>query len=300
VAERLLITGVQGCLGAWAARAALDAGHFVVGFDQGSNLDRLRLTLGGELGKIELTHGDITDRETIDRALDEYEISRVLHLAALQVPACREDPARGALVNVVGTVNVLEAVKDRRDRIPGLAYASSAAVYGPDEPPPASERVTPRPATAYGVYKLANEGSARIAWQDAGVASIGIRPYVVYGPGRDQGLTSGPTHAMAAAARGEPYRIGFGGACQYDYAPDVGVAFVRAALAVQQGAVVANYPGVVATTAEIVALIEAASPSSRDMIEWADQPLPFPAELGALPRTPLADGVAATIAAFKR
>ena len=69
---------------------------------------------------ITLVAGDITDEEALGRALDEHEITRVVHLAALQVPFCRADPAAGARVNVLGTVAVFEAVKARRDRIGGL------------------------------------------------------------------------------------------------------------------------------------------------------------------------------------
>ena len=65
----------------------------------------------------------------------------------------------------------------------------------------AGETLTP--ASIYGVYKIANEGSARIYWQESQVASVGLRPLIVYGGGRDQGTTSSPTLAMAAAARGE-------------------------------------------------------------------------------------------------
>jgi nucleoside-diphosphate-sugar epimerase len=309
--ERLLITGVQGCLGAWAARAALDLGHAVVGLDLGDNLDRLRLVLGDALQHVELISGDVTDLPGLERVLDTHTITRVLHLAALQVPGCRENPPLGALVNVVGTVNIFEAVKRASARIPGLAYASSAAVYGLDDPSPASESRIPTPATHYGVYKLANEGTARIAWGESRVASIGVRPYVVYGPGRDLGLTSGPSLAMAAAARGEPYRIGYSSRCQYDYAPDVGAAVVAAALSAGEGegAIVGNFPGVSATTAEVVAAIEAAAPDAAGLITWDEVTLPFPSELeavtldgilGPLPRTPLAEGVAATVATFRR
>src|SRR6185295_20348913 len=132
----------------------------------------------------------ITDLEALGRTLDEHAITRVVHLAGLQVPFCRADPVLGARVNVVGTVNVFEAVTRRRDRIPGIAWASSAAVYCADDPSPAPESGGLRPATHYGVYKLANEGTARIYWADDGVPSIGLRLYVVYGPGRDQGMTS--------------------------------------------------------------------------------------------------------------
>jgi nucleoside-diphosphate-sugar epimerase len=109
MAERVLVTGVLGCLGAWTTRALLDDGHHVVGFDLGGETHRLQLVLGTDAERVELATGDITDLGSLGRALDEHEISRVVHLAALQVPACREDPALGARVNVLGTVNVFGA-----------------------------------------------------------------------------------------------------------------------------------------------------------------------------------------------
>ena len=307
--ERALVTGVLGCLGAWTARALLDDGVEVVGFDLGDAFHRLELVLGDDVRRVTVVQGDITDRAALDRVLDEHAITRVVHLAALQVPSCRDDPVLGARVNVVGTMNVFDAVRARLDRIPGVAFASSAAVYGPSDPSPAPEHGGLAPATHYGVFKLANEGGARIAWAEGGVPSIGIRPYVVYGPGRDQGITSGPTLAMAAAARGEAFTIGYGGAAQYDYASDVGSVFARAAGAVREGAIVANFPGVVATMPQIVKEIEAAAPTAQGLIDWADVALPFPAELeatalaatlGPLPTTPLAEGVAATVERFRR
>ena len=231
-AGRTLVTGALGCIGAWTVKALLELGEEPVGYDLGSDDARLRLVLSdGERARVTLVEGDVTDGEALGRALDEHEITNVVHLAALQVPFCRADPARGAYVNVFGTVVVFETVRARLDRIPGLAYASSTAVYNASDPSPAPESGGTAPSTFYGAYKLANEGSARVSWADEGVASIGIRPYVVYGPGRDQGLTSGPSLAMAAAARGDGFEIGYGGTVQYDFAPDVGRAFALAARA---------------------------------------------------------------------
>ncbi|MBA2298073.1 MAG: SDR family oxidoreductase, partial [Actinobacteria bacterium] len=282
MSERVLVTGALGCLGAWTLKAALDAGDDPIGFDLGDRTHRLDLVLTPEeRERVVLLHGDITDLEGLGRVLDDHRITRVVHLAALQVPFCRADPVLGARVNVVGTVNVFEAVKDRLDRIPGVTYASSAAVYGPEDPSPAPESGGGAPATFYGVTKQANEGTARLYESESGVASVGIRPYIVYGPGRDQGMTSGPTLAMEAAARGEDFEIAYGGSAQYDYAPDVGRAFHRAASAVE-GVVVANFPGVLASMAEVVAAIEAAAPEGPCRISFADSPLPFPAELEAL------------------
>ncbi|HXH89108.1 MAG TPA: NAD(P)-dependent oxidoreductase, partial [Gaiellaceae bacterium] len=281
MSERVLVTGALGCVGAWALKAALDAGDEAIGLDLGDRTHRLELALtDAERERVTLVQGDITDLDGFGRLLDEHAITRVVHLAALQVPFCRADPVLGARVNVVGTVNVFEGVKQRLERIPGVAYASSAAVYGPDDPSPAPESGGSAPATFYGVTKQANEGTARLYWAESQVPSIGIRPYVVYGPGRDQGMTSGPTVAMEAAARGEGFEIGYGGIAQYDYAPAVGRAFHLAATS-SEGAVVANYPGVVASMAEVVAAIEAAAPEVAGRISFAETPLPFPAELEA-------------------
>jgi nucleoside-diphosphate-sugar epimerase len=305
-AERFLVTGALGCLGAWVARAALEDGAEVVGYDLGDDRSRLELVLGDDADRIALVRGDITDLELVERTLDDRAITRVVHLAALQVPFVRANPPLGMRVNVAGTVNVFEAVARRLDRIPGVAYASSAAVYSRSDPSPAPERGGTAPATLYGVSKLADEGMARIYAADRGLASIGMRPYVVYGPGRDQGMTAGPTEAMRAAVRGEPYAIGFTGRAQYDYAPDVGRAFVTAAGALREGAAVYNVPGVAASVDEVIGAVRGVLPDAA--ITANGDGLPFPEELeavafdrdvGPFPRTPLDVGVAATIAHFQ-
>jgi UDP-glucuronate 4-epimerase len=307
--ERTLVTGALGCVGAWTIKALLEDGEEPVGYDLGGDDARLSLILDeDELGRVTLVRGDVADGDALGRALDEHDVTRVIHLAALQVPFCRENPVLGAHVNVVGTVVVFEAVRARRDRIPGLAYASSTAVYNATDPSPAPESGGTAPGTLYGAYKLANEGTARVFWQDERVASIGVRPYVVYGPGRDQGMTSGPTLAMAAAARAEAFDIAYGGGAQYDYAPDVARAFVLAARTAGDGAHVANFPGAPATMEEVVDAIVAAAPEAAGKISWAENPLPFPESLesgllerlvGPLPHTPLSEGVKRTVERFR-
>jgi UDP-glucuronate 4-epimerase len=310
LAERTLVTGALGCLGTWTIKALLAEGKEPVGYDVGSDKSRLWLVLDDdELERVTFVQGDITNAEALGDVLDEHAITHVVHLAALQVPSCRADPVAGAKVNVLGTTTVFEAVKERRERIAGLAYASSTAVYNGFDPSPAPESGGTAPSTLYGVYKLANEGTARIFWEDGGVASIGIRPYVVYGAGRDQGLTSGPSLAMAAAARGEGFEIGYGGTAQYDFAADVGQAFARASRAATEGAHVANFPGAPWSIEDMVAAIETAAPDIVGQITWVEDRLPFPESLeatllerlvGPLPETPLAIGVRRTIEHFRR
>ena len=140
--------------------------------------------------------------------MDERGIDHVIHLAALQVPFCRADPPLGARVNVLGTINVFEAVKrrSRTVRMAPISYTSSIGMFSGDDADALTGRLgvdaTAHPQTHYGVYKLANEGSARVYWLEDGIASIGVRPLTVYGVGRDQGMTSGPTKAIVAAVLG--------------------------------------------------------------------------------------------------
>ena len=137
--ERVLVTGALGCLGAWVARCVLDDGDAVVGYDLGDDRSRLELVLGATPTASSSSRATSPSSPPLERALDEHEITRVIHLAALQVPFVRANPPLGMHVNVAGTVNVFDAVSRRLDRIPCVAYASSAAVYNPSDPSPAPE-----------------------------------------------------------------------------------------------------------------------------------------------------------------
>lgn len=307
---RYLVTGAYGCIGAWVVRHLVRDGARVVTYDLGEDPRRLRLLLDAdELAGVEQVQGDITDGARLGAVVDDFDVTTVVHLAALQVPFCRADPALGAQVNVTGTINVLEVVRARADRMTPLVYASSVAVYdAAREGGAPAARLDAFPATLYGVYKRANEGAASVYWHDYGVASIGLRPHTVYGVGRDQGLTSAPTVAMLAAAAGVSYRIPFDGPAQYQLASDAARAFIAATAARPAGAEVYDLPGHVIDVTEIVEAIEAAAPEAAGSIEHADEPLPFPATLdGAaytravahLELTPFRDGVRQTVEAFR-
>lgn len=306
--ERFLVTGACGCLGAWAVRRLVRAGSHVVGLDLSDDPRRLRdLITADELAAVPLVRADITDLPGLERALDEHAITRVVHLAALQVPFCRESPPLGAAVNVTGTANVFEAVSRRRDRIDRVVYASSTAVYGARDRGAEDELTSPD--THYGVYKVANEGTARIYWQDNGLPSVGLRPYTVYGPARDQGLTSAPTKAMLAAVRGEPFHIPWGGPSQYQLARDAADAFLAAARAPLAGARVYNLPGARLDMQEVVDTIERVVPAAAGTITFDASPLPFPgatsfdsfdADVGGVRWTPFEDGVRETVEHFRR
>jgi nucleoside-diphosphate-sugar epimerase len=215
------------------------------------------------------------------------------------------------MVNVVGTVNVFEAVKRRLAGGAPLVYTSSIAVYAQSDADEAGGRllegVDGHPLTHYGVYKLANEGTARIYAADNGIDSVGIRPMTVYGIGRDQGMTSTPTVAIAAAVLGQPYEISFGGRTLFQYAEDVARTLIAASRSSIEGAHVFNLGGNVVDIADWVAAIEAAVPEARGVLTIADARLPFPSEidhdglaaLGPVLSTPYEDGIKATVEVFR-
>ena len=295
--ERWLVTGALGCIGAWCCRQLVHEGRGVLAFDLGEDRRRAELVMTTEeLAGVEFMHGDITDLAALVRALDERRITHVIHLAAMLVPLAAADPPRGALVNVVGTVNVFEAVK--RQGLPGLAYASSAAVYDRSDGLRVAEDADGHSMNHYGVHKQANEGAARVYWRDDRVASVGLRPHIVYGPGRDHGSTAGPTLAMAAAARGDPYQIPFGGRAQFQYAPDAARAFIDAARSPGEGARVHNLGGPSEHVTDVIAAIEAAAPEAIGTITFAEDvllPLPEDMEAARPVTTPLVVGARETI-----
>jgi UDP-glucuronate 4-epimerase len=311
--ERFLVTGALGCIGAWTVRQLAREGVPVVAFDLGRDHRRLaQIMSGDELERVTFVVGDITDLGGVERTLEQQGITNVIHLAALQVPFCRADPPRGAMVNVVGTVNLFEAVKRQLSSDAPLVYTSSIAVYAPSDTDPASGRliegVDAHPLTHYGVYKLANEGTARIYAADDGIASIGIRPMTVYGVGRDQGMTSTPTVAIAAAVLGQPYEISFSGQTLFQYAEDVARTLIAASRSSIDGANVFNLGGDVVDIADWVAAIEAAVPESRGLLTIADAQLPFPSEIdhdglaaaiGPVTATPYEDGIRSTVETFR-
>ena len=311
--DRFLVTGALGCIGAWTVRQLVRQGVPVVAFDLGRDPRRVaQITEPDEMDRVEFVAGDITDLATMERALDEHDITNVIHLAALQVPFSRADPPRGAEVNVTGTVNVFEAVKRRGAGMAPVVYTGSIGMFSPSDVDPVSGRLEEdadaHPGNHYGVYKLANEGSARIYWADSGVPSVGLRPMTVYGAGRDQGMTSSPTAAIAAAVLGVPFQISFGGRTLFQYAEDVATTLILASRSAPDGPRVFNLGGSNVSLNEWVEAIEATVPEAAGLISIAPTELPFPAdiahdrlaELGDVPVTPYREAIAATADIYRR
>jgi len=224
----------------------------------------------------------------------------------LQVPTCKADPVLGALVNVVGTLNIFDAALTVG--IERVVYASSAAVFGMSEDDaPLDESAVSEPLTHYGVFKRTNEGNARVFFLDHGLSSVGLRPLTVYGVNRDTGLTSDPTKAMKAAVLGHSFHIRFGGATDFQYVADTAAAFIACAERAPDGAHVFNLHGETVEVAEIARVINE-NAASNDLVTWGGAAIPIAPALddtmirrviGDLPSTPLRAGVRETMGRFR-
>lgn len=304
-----LITGAHGFIGAWIVKRLLGSDIPVVIFDANPDAKRLRLIMSDEeISRTQVVAGDILDAAALDPVIADFGVTQIIHLAGLQVPTCRADPRLGAMVNVVGTINVFEAARRAGGQINKITYASSAAVFGMTEDEgPMSEQQAAEPASHYGAFKRCNEDNARVYHLDHGVNSIGLRPLTVYGVGRDFGLTSDPTKAMKAVVVGRRFHIRFGGRTDFQYVADTADAFIQAAISDLRGAHVFNLHGETLHVAAIIAEIERIWPNALGQITYTDVPLSIPAEiddtairaaLGEMTVTPLAEGVQATMQRF--
>jgi nucleoside-diphosphate-sugar epimerase len=310
---RFLITGAKGFIGAWIVKNLVERGARPCIFDLDRDSHRLRALLSEEqLSRPHFIEGDITQLSDLDRAVTENGVTHLIHLAALQVPACAVDPPLGGLINVVGTLNLFEVARRRQDQVRRVVYASSAAVFGPEEfygHTTVSEGAALLPGTHYGVFKQCNEGNARVYYANDGICSVGLRPWAVYGVGRDQGITSGPTKAIKAAVVGQPYKIRFTGGLDLQYVNDTAQIFLRCAESNLDGARVYTMRGSVTQTSEFIVALSKIVPQAPDLIRAEGKALPIAYDLddGALirdlceiPRTPLDLGIRETVAIFER
>jgi nucleoside-diphosphate-sugar epimerase len=306
------MTGGYGCIGSWVAKRLVDAGREVWIYDLKEDTHRLDLILEpGQEDRVHFVAGDVSDPDAVRAAAERIAATHILHLAGLQTPTCRANPILGARVNVIGTLAVFEAALALKDRVQRVVYASSAAVHGPAEPGCGriGDEVRLAPLSHYGAYKVCNELNARVYWLDHGITSIGLRPWTVYGVGRDFGMTSEPTKAIKAVAVGRPYRISYGGRQDLQYVGDVAETFVRALERPFRGAEAFNLSGAVETIESFVEALGDVVPVARELVTHGDRQLPIAADLddsrlqaclGPISTTPLREGIAETFVRFTR
>lgn len=176
--SRILVTGGAGFIGANLVRMLVEQGARVTVLDDFSAGPRSHL----QALPIEVVEGSILDRELLSRMVCASD--GVVHLAAQTgVPGSITDPRRDCELNVLGTLNLLEACRsvNHGGKPPRFVFASSNAPLG-RQPPPATEEKAPLPISPYGASKLAGEGYCLAYAGSWGLPTIVLRFGNVYGP----------------------------------------------------------------------------------------------------------------------
>lgn len=166
--HRVLVTGGAGYIGSHTCKALARAGYQPIVLDNLVHGHDWAVRWGP------LVVGDIGDRASLDRAIADYRPCAVVHFAALiEVGESVRDPGRYYRNNVVGSLNLLEALRDHG--IPHLIFSSSCAVYGLPEQLPLIEDHPKRPINPYGVSKQMVEEMLADFGQAYGLGWVALR-----------------------------------------------------------------------------------------------------------------------------
>jgi nucleoside-diphosphate-sugar epimerase len=170
----VLVTGGAGFIGSHLVDALVEAGLRVRVIDNFATSTREYLNR-----KSELVESDIRDASSIGEAFDG--VDTVFHVAALpRIPLSIAKPVETHMTNVVGTLNVLIAARDRKVR--RVVFSGSSSVYGEQAKMPLVETMTPNPLNPYALQKYVGEQYARMFHRLFAMQTITLRYFGVYGP----------------------------------------------------------------------------------------------------------------------
>ncbi|HEY7036883.1 MAG TPA: NAD(P)-dependent oxidoreductase, partial [Thermomicrobiales bacterium] len=179
-----LVTGGNGWVPSHIVRRLARRGEIVVSYDLMEPDDLLRAFLGPDTARVVFEHGDVADGDRLREVANRHRVTRIVHAAVITPRLDRErrEPDRIIEVNLIGTVNVLEAAR----QTPGferLVYVSSCAVWG--EVPGATVLTEDTPSCATTLYGITKHTSERVCQRYAalyGLDVVSVRPANVYGP----------------------------------------------------------------------------------------------------------------------
>lgn len=308
---RVLVTGAAGFIGSHLTDRLLSDGHEVLGVDDLSSGSRSNLTTAlrfaeGRPGAFSFQQADVADAG-LQRLAEEFRPEVVCHLAAqISVRESVNDPLSDARVNVLGTLNALEAA--RRTGARKVVYTSSCAVFGVPKALPLTGESPRDPISPYAASKITGEVYARMYQNLHGLPTTTLTLANVYGPRQNPAGEAGVISLFTSALlRGEPTRV-FGDGSQtrdYVYVEDVVDAFVRACGDVAPGARLNIGTGVRTTDRDLHTVVAEAAgaaddpafapPRPGDVPASVVDPEPARAALGWAPRTGLREGIKSTV-----
>jgi CDP-glucose 4,6-dehydratase len=236
VSRSVLVTGAYGLLGSWLVPALLDDGARVTVIKR-DDATASRLVIDGIEPGVNVVHGDICDEGLVDRALAEYEVQDVFHLAAQTiVPTANRSPVSTFETNIRGSWLLLEAC--RRHGAERVVVASSDKAYGAHDELPYREHLSLQPRFPYDVSKAATDLLARSYWHTWGVPVAVTRFANIYGGG-DANPSRLVPEAVTAALAGRSPVVRSDGSPERDflYVEDAAVAYlaISAALGRDEG-----------------------------------------------------------------
>lgn len=282
--KKILVTGGSGLVGANAIRYLLDSGEQPVLFDVAIN-ERLLEALGVDVGSLSVVRGDIQDLPGLISTVREHNIGRILHLAAFLGEEVQRRPYSGVRLNLMGTVNVLEAA--RLEGITRVVFPSSGTVYlgslGEGGPKKIDETISLNPLSVYAATKVGAEFLGRTYARRFGFEFVTVRFAALYGPS-PTGLKATREQAIQAmvrtALKGEPAKIKWPyGPAELLYGKDAARGAVLACL---KGELKDNIfhigSGEMATGEEIVGALKKHFPKTEITLVKSERPMPYPEE----------------------
>jgi len=180
--DAYLVTGGAGFIGSDIVKELLQREERVRVLDNFSTGKRENLFEFKEIPNFELIEGDLRSFHTVRTAVKD--MNYILHQGALpSVPRSVHDPLTTNDVNILGTLNILEAAKEFG--VKRVIYASSSSIYGDNETLPKTEDMPVLPLSPYALSKYTGERYCQIFTKIYGLETVCLRYFNVFGPNQD-------------------------------------------------------------------------------------------------------------------
>ena len=280
--KTVLITGGSGLVGANVARMLLDRGERPVLFDVAIN-EKLLRAVGVDPGAIPTIRGDVADMPALIGALRDHGVERVIHLAAFLGEEVQRRPYNGVQLNLMGTVNVLEAA--RLEGVKRVVLSSSSTVYmgslGEGGPKKIDETIPLNPLSIYAATKTSAEFLGRTYAKRFGFEFVTVRFAALYGPSpallkatREQAIQQ----MVRAAMQGEAATINWPyGPSELLYGKDAAKGTVLACLAENiKDNIFHIGSGEIATGEQLLAALKRHFPEAKIELRKGERPMPYP------------------------
>lgn len=214
--RRVLVTGATGMVGSWLCRRLVDAGAQVAALVRDAD-PQSELLRSATMARLNMVSGCVEHYATVERAVNDHEVDTVFHLAAQTiVGAAVRSPLPALEVNVMGTVNVLEAARVHRQLVENVVIASSDKAYGPQVRLPYTEDTPLVGRSPYEVSKSAADLIAQAYHATYATPVVIARCGNIYGGG-DLNWSRIVPGGIRSALRKEPLVIRSDGTFLRDY-----------------------------------------------------------------------------------